>query len=253
MTEFGVKASLPGFGVETAADQDLYFSSSWPIMKIDENLSGSTTMDANNDPQVITHNLGYPPFTMVFSSALGYYGPANNSNSTTITVQTAPNDSLHYYIFRNPLNQNFQAPQLNLVTTPEGTGSQDFGLKFSKPGKDVSSTDLRDFTIHSGTRSLMVYQTVYQPVGPLTDQTYLGDIGYEYDTTLPYDPVYFAFYTADGQNFVPLTASAQTGPKIVFNSITGGIIALTGTAATNVAFYVMLDPYQTTNLVSVTL
>jgi hypothetical protein len=251
---FGVKVSLPGYSVETAADSNLYFNSDWPIMKIDEALSGSYTMGATSNSTTVNHNLGYPPFTMVFSNTFGYQGPAGNVNSTSTTITTGNGDSGHYYVFRNPLNQNFQAPQLNLSAPPAGTSNEDFGIKFSKPGRNASSTDLRDFTIHSATRSLMVYQTVYQPIKALTDQGFSADFGLDYINTLPYDPVFFAFYSADNLNFVPLSAVSATAPKVDFNAISGNPFINNG--ITNIGygvFYVMLDPYQTTNQINVTL
>lgn len=254
--DFGIAVSLPGFSVETAGDQNLYFNSSWPIMKIDDSLSGFITIDANGDSEPIIHNLGYPPFTLVWSPVNGCLGAASSVNNFTLTIDGTfeANNTLHYYVFRNPLNQNFQAPQINLSETPQGTGNQDFGIKFSKDGKDASSTDLRDFTIHSGTRSLMVYATIYQPVSALQAGSFAGSYGVEYDTDLPYDPVFFAFFSIDNFNFVPLSAVAQTPPKIEFNTITGGVIIDNGATEEGWgAFYIMLDPYITNNIVNVTL
>lgn len=254
MSGFGVKVSLPGYSVETAADSDLYFSSDWPIMKIDESLSSTYSLAEGVNSLTFTHNLGYPPFTMVFSNSLGYLGPAGSVNSTTGTLTTGNADVGHYYVFRNPLNQNFQAPQLNLSEPPVGTTNEDFGIKFSKPGRDASSTDLRDFTIHSGTRSLMVYATVYQPITALTDQGFTAEYGLDYTNTLPYDPVFFAFYSSDNQNFVPLNAVSEVAPKIDFNAISGNPFINNGNTNSGYGvFYVMLDPYQTTNQISVTL
>lgn len=258
---FGAKVSLPGFDVESAADQDLYFSSSWPLLKIDDNLS-QQIINLTSSNNLITHNLSYPPLTLIFSHLNGFLGPASSVNSTTITLvnniylNTNPGDNLQVYVCRNPLNINFQAPNIQLAQTQQGTNKQDEGIKFSKPGKDVSSTDLRDFTIHSGTKSLQVHQVIYQQLGPISSGIpgINGINGLKYNTDLPYRPVYFAFYSSDNANFVPLSAVAQVPPKVTYDSIDGGIIINDsgGTGGWGV-FYVLLDPFQTTTNIQVTL
>jgi len=76
-------------------------------------------------------------------------------------------------------------------------------------------------------------------------------MGLKYITDLPYDPVYFAFFSSDNQNFVPLSTVAQSTPKIEYNGIDGGIIIYNGTSPGWGVFYVLLDPYQTTDTMSV--
>lgn len=261
--DFGAKVSLPGFNVETAADQDLYFSSSWPNLKIDETIS-QQIINLSSSNNSITHNLGYPPFTFVFSHTNGFLGNASSTNSTTLTpvsntyLSANPGDNLQVYVCRNPLTMNFLAPNVQLATTQQGTNHQDWGMKFSKPSKDVSSTDLRDFTIHSGTKSLQVHQVIYQPLAQYNDinlglPNFPNNLGIKYITDLPYDPVFFAFYSSDNQNFIPLFATAQTAPKVNFNSIDGGIIINNATSPGWGVFYILLDPYQTTTQIGVTL
>lgn len=260
MSNFGAKVSLPGFDVGSAADQDLYFNSSWPVLKIDDDLSNQITNYQLNQ-SVITHNLGYPPFTMVFSKQGGFLGPAKSVNSTTVTLNTVDNngismigDTIQYYIFRNPLNINFQAPVINVAQVQQGTNHENWGIKFAKPGKSTDSTDLRDFTIHSGTKSLQVHQVIYSPLGTIQGDTYNGVWGLKYLTDLPYNPVFFAFFSSDNINFSPLTAIAQVPPKITFDQIDGGIVIndANGNSGWGV-FYIFLDPYQTTTNIVVNL
>ena len=203
---------------------------------------------------------------MAFTGLNGFIGPISSVNSLTATFTSVANvygttpvaagDSVRYYVFRNPLNTNFQASNINLAQTQQGTNHQDFGIKFAKPGKNTSSTDLRDYTIHSGTKSLQVHQVIYAPLGtiPSSDTFYSGITGLKYLTDLPYDPVFFAFYSPDNQNFYPLSAANQVPPKINFNSIDGGIIINDqgGTGGWGV-FFVLLDPYQSTTQVNAVL
>lgn len=256
---FGVKVSLPGFSVESAADSDLYFNSSWPLLKIDDALSGTMTLTGTAADSV-THNLGYPPFVMVWSHANGFYNYyISNINSQTVAFNTTQaqlnvGDTIRYYIFRNPLNINFQAPNINLAATQQGTNHQDFGIKFSKPGKDVSSTDLRDFTIHSGTKSLQVHQVVYQPFASVLNLGGVTTWGIKQALDLPYRPVWFAYKSSDNVNFFPVFTTAQVPPVSSYVGIDNSINIsdLSGTVGWGV-FYVLLDPYQSTNQVNLTL
>lgn len=260
---FGLKVSLPGFDVESAADQDLYLSSSWPLLKIDDVLT-QQIINLNPSNNLITHNLGYPPFTLVFSHQNGFQGAASSVNSTTITPVSnnyathVSGDSLQVYVCRNPLNINFQAPNINLSGSGANAPAGNFGVKFSKPGKDITSTDYRDFTLHSSTKSLQVHQVIYQSLSEFNDINFglpnnPANQGIKYITDLPYTPVYFAFFSSDNVNFVPIFAASQTTPKIEYNPIDGGIIIYNSTSPGWGVFYVLLDPFQSTNQVNVAL
>lgn len=261
--DFGIKVSLPGFNAETAADADLYFSSSWPTLKIDDALSGTMTL-TGTAADAVTHNLGYPPFVMVFSHTNGFYPYYIGFINSTVVSFTGTNaqfnigDQIRYYIFRNPLNINYQAPNINLASSKQGTNHQDFGIKFTKPGKESTSTDLRDYTVHSGTKSLQVHQVIYQKLAPTNDTSFgLPDFTtplLKYVTDLPYRPVYFAFFSSDNVNFIPIFATSSVPPLVEYNRIDGSIII------SNVnngpgwgVFYIMLDPYISNNNIAVTL
>lgn len=255
--DFGIKVSLPGWDVENAADTDLYLSSSWPNLKIDLSLSSTVTLGAGSlgsASATITHNLTYPPFTLIWSKANGLLGPASSVNSTTITLTSTPYDTLRYYICRNPLNINFQAPNIVLNSIPGGGKPSDWGIKFTKPGKDYSSTDYRDYTIHSATKSLQVHQVIYSPLSAISGGVFNGEIGLEYITELPYSPIYFGFYSSDNQNFVPLSTASGTFPKIGYDPIPGGVAIINSTTPGGWGvFYILLDPFLTSNTISVTL
>lgn len=259
-TDFGVKVSLPGFNVETAADADLYFNSSWPLLKIDDSISGTLTIAGNASLDVITHNLNYPPFVMIWSHNNGfwpYYISSINSQTIVLGGTTASlniGDNVRYYVFRNPLNTNFQAPNIALASVQQGTNHQDFGIKFAKQNKNTSSTDLRDYTIHSGTKSLQVHQVLTGPFASYPVQGGGTGWGFRYVTDLPYRPVQFAFYSTDNINFTPVFAAAQVPPKVLYETITGANIISNGVSSGGYGvFVVLLDPYQSNNQINVTL
>lgn len=253
--DFGVKVSQAGFDVKTASSSNLYFSSSWPIMKI--GLQGMLTLTGNPTLDTVNHNFGYPPFVMVWSHNNGFMpleiGSITSKRVIFNGVNAQSGDTLQYYIFRNPLNINFKADKTLASNISMGLPNTNFGIKFVKPGKDINSKDYRDFTLHSGTKSLMVYQTIYQALSPISGGNYQGINGLKYKTDLPYRPVYFAWYSTDGNSFIPLSAAAQSTPKINYDA-DGGIIlnALNSTGGYG-CFYVILDPYFSTNNINIQL
>lgn len=168
--DYGVKGSPPGFDVRTAVDYLLSFNSSWPLIKI--HYAGSATINMNSTPQTIyTHNLGYPPLYMIVGQPTGN-GTVINSTVGTSSGIGVDNSVLGYdgsapiggtftfdfFICRVSLTSNFSSPNIS-GDTSVGQVNNDYGFKLTKPGADVSSSDLRNFSLHSGTRSIMLSQT----------------------------------------------------------------------------------------------
>jgi len=257
---FGIKVAQPGFDVNSAGDPNLYFSSNWPILKIDPKLTGTNVPlpSGHNSSITITHNLGYPPFIMLWSANNGFWPTYITSiNSQTITFTnnsqnsgSNPSDLLTYYIFRLPINQNFHAQNIQANPVIPGSAPPAAGFKVAKPGKDASkSKDLRDFTINSTAKSLMVHQVF---VGPVTPSGNINTLVYTPD--LPYNPVYFAYYAVDNINYIPLAAASQVTPKVSYGSIANTIIINSGAVTTGTgSIIILLDPYQATNQAVVTL
>lgn len=181
MGDYGSKASVPGFNVQTTADYLLSYSSSWPLLKMDS--TGTFT-------GTVTHNLGYPPFfLMATASGQVNQTSSNYSVSSTVLSRNSGAGTPRYYICRLPLDQNYTAP----IVPGEITQTQantDYGIKVSKPGKDVSSADLRDFSLHSSTRSPMVQKV---DVGVMSNTG--GGLGFERSVShgLNYTPLVFVF------------------------------------------------------------
>lgn len=173
MSEFGMKVSLKGFDVLTAADYQLLFTTAWPLLKI-EKQGSFTVSDMTTDTVITTHDLGYAPMFMVY--ATGLYAANSVSLLTGPPVSIDANDltwfgdyqswyagsiTLYYYIFRYDMTTNFDADIFNQVEAA-GSVDQDYGIKITKAGKDYSSTDLRDFVLHSDARSLQIQKSYHK-------------------------------------------------------------------------------------------
>lgn len=164
MSDYGTKGSVPGYDVRSVTDYLLQFSSSWPHLKIEHGAASSITM--NSTPQTIyTHNLGYSAFYFIISGgqfdAVGGINRGIGINSTDLAYDGSQpiggTYSFYFYICRLPLTQDFTAPQIT-GSTVAATENHDYGFKVAKPGKSIDSTDMRDFSLHSSTRSLMIHQ-----------------------------------------------------------------------------------------------
>jgi len=175
VNDWGTKASLKGYPIQTCADHQCLFHSSWPVLKIEAQGSYTATGAAGNET-IYNHGLGYPPIFLTYSK--GYFGENTDRSYLGFTVGSQPaidennlifydpydevnaGDTIYYYIFRYDMTTDFESTQISGTSlTPESI--DDYGLKISKEGKDVSSTDYRDFIIHSSCRSLQIHKTGY--------------------------------------------------------------------------------------------
>lgn len=197
----GAKVSRKGFPVETASDKQLAFSSDWPLLPIEAEgtysiASGSHTYD------IFTHNLGYFPVFSVWAEYGGkrFHMPGQTGTYIT-TSKLAYNGysgfayTLHYKIYRRPLRTNYTADNL-ISTDATETDSGDYGILVSLPGKDISSTDKRDFGLRSDTRQLMIHKSGYE------DDVLTGSVAHN----LGYKPAYWFFiqYGTDLDRYAPV-------------------------------------------------
>jgi len=189
--DWGMKVSLKGYPVETAADHQCLFHSSWPVLKI-EAQGSYVAGDSLDDEVMYNHDLGYPPVFLVYTNLplteshlnLGNCGVDEDNLVLMDTDGTAAGITFYYYVFRYDLTTDFESTQLSGVSlTPESI--DDFGLKISKEGKDVTSDDYRDFVIHSSCRSLQIHKSGYIQ-STIENQTIPHG--------LDYTPMFWGFY-----------------------------------------------------------
>lgn len=164
----GIKVSSPSSDVHTAMDTQLLYVSSWPTMKIA--FSGKATVDAGTSSTIVTHNLGYAPMFLIYrvngtTSEFNSYGSVFDgsgvayigSNSTELKYFASGfgsgSVSFYYYVIAQPLTEAFTASTLKPGAGAIYDNSYDYGIKVAKAGKDINSTDLRDYVIHSNSYS----------------------------------------------------------------------------------------------------
>lgn len=182
MSNYGAKGSLSGYDVRTAPDYLQSFNSSFPLLKTSS--TGVTSSTVN-------HDLGYFPLHIMCSTVVpggvDQFAHSEWSVSQTQLVRSSGSGDRRYFIFRQSLTDNFTAPNLDGSST-QGSTNDNYGFKLSRPGRSVNSTDLRDFSLHSGTRSPAIHM-----VRHATMSAGGGDYWYEIDYSLPYTPLVLVF------------------------------------------------------------
>lgn len=196
MSNSGAKVSRRGYDVNTASDKQLAFSSEWPLLPIEA--EGEETVTGGSSPgttTLYTHNLGYAPVILVDRlSGTPFYPLQAFCDTTKIWVYTYPGDSyvLRWKVFRRPIKTNYTSENINVTDATVGEADDDYGLLVSLPGKDVYSTDKRDFGVRSDCRQLMVARSGYTG----------GDTDYVSVThNLGYRPMYLAYVQGQKDDF----------------------------------------------------
>lgn len=208
----GLKVALPGYDAQTAPDYDLSFSSNWPMLQVVKTFNYTvtsadvTTADpafgSTNPVAAVTlyHNLGYYAFADVWQYSIDsrftnvvaerlnsryvyqmYFGknsikiPVADLFDSTVLLPVGTVLSVKVYTFNFTQAFNYAA-----VFPPVGPSTYDphVGIKIVRPGRDITSRDLRNFIFHSkgSAPQILTVQTpenakvVYSTIGNSTSE-----------------------------------------------------------------------------------
>lgn len=251
MSDQGVKVSQLGFDAQDTGDINLLLSSGWPSLKI-EATGVFNNLVTSIDTDIYTHNLGYPPFFIIYNCTNNktfMVGPRQRTSEarfyvteTKLAIEGVGDGSLppidiRWYVCRLPINQSFQAPIYNLSSDGSAKRDNDVGIKIPKANADPNSKDLRDFNFHSGTRSPQLHNIT---TGPLVLS---GTNSYELDwiNDLGYNPLYFTFQRND--KIFPQDAGRWYGPIQVLQNSHGDLQAFDVTDQSYASIVVFKDPF----------
>lgn len=261
---YGIVASMLGIEVTDAADQDLILSSNFPMLKIDAVKPFTLTSTYGNEYTIHTHNYGYPPFFILYQVVGGaliqdYFFDEISVTNTAITLFdfTSPFVGSDFVpqtrdfvlvVCRNPLTKPYTTPVFRTQSVEAAALNRDYGLITSKPGKDASSTDMRDFTFHSNARNLLIHAVDYREM-TTTTMTWTNN--------LPYRPLFFGFISLDsGASFQALYGGGQA-PPIDQQDDDGNVIIQSFTPAPGTKHYgsiwVFKDPFDIGGGVTITI
>lgn len=243
----GIKGSQTGYDVKGAADYHLTFTSAAPLLKI-ESQGTFSLADGSLDQDIVDHDLGYYPLVWVFITGTRYgahsSGQSRMLGTSVIAVSTSKlrwlgnwageaSDAVtgYYYIFRHNLLTTYEAtPDVTSATSQDTSDS--FGIRVTGPDKDVSSTDYRDFVVHTDTRSPQVHMA-----GAVSDTppiTVTHDLGYI--------PLYFPFFkqtVSTVDYYSPFATGGDSGTDATTTNVTFGVAG-----ATDFAYVILRDPFE---------
>lgn len=235
MGDFGAKVSQRGYSVTSAKDYQLEYNSGFPMIPIIKEQAFTVTNNVGGT--IATHSLLFHPMFLIFhddrttgsfgTGAVGQSHMTNNflnnlytANLTTIAhsgLGGATSTTGKCYVFGIDLEKNFTAPIIESGTgDEENTGAKNYGIRVSKDGKDVFSEDLRDFTIHSGTRAPLIHSVTYGTHTAGATVTVTHNLGY-----IPFPFLYWE-YTAGAWTHIPNQAVAVTTTQAQFQNPAGG-------------------------------
>jgi hypothetical protein len=264
--DFGVKVSLPGQDVNSAPDSQLLFNSSWPNIKIYKNIFFPTTTTAPTKtingmtlPIIYHHGLGFVPAVIPYGNsnlnngqgALGYqkYADINRQNIAVDNQNVyyipsggpAGHPDIGVMILYLDIESPYQSPNINSGTSSNISLDKDFGIRMSKDGYDIKSNDMRDYIIHSSSRSPLLHEVV---PGITTGDSFFQTFSYTYD--LPYNPIFLAFaeliYSGTLLNNLYVSINGYGGLSTTGNTITIELGGAHGSQRTSLV--ILKDPFN---------
>lgn len=255
MTDAVFKVSQLGYDVKTAADNELLFNSSWPLLKIA--YEGDYVINSDTTQSIYAHNLGYPAAFFINdytngyatsnatlnqaiginNSQLQYFGGAG-AGSLTFPLK------IHFYVYLLDLTSNYTGPIVNQSFQVPGANIDDVVIKVARPNKSISSYDYRDYSIHSGTQSPMIHMIVSQ----ISQTTNSGNQNIQAiiaNHNLGYLPLFFPF-VSDGNGNYKFTGNYTQSVPRVFGDTTHTQIELGSSNVTvnPACLIVFKDPYS---------
>lgn len=255
MGDVGIRLTKPLFDANSAGDQDYIYNSAWPsLTQVIPGFTTSAYQGTTGGP--ITHNLGSPFFALGWDVGTNITAvevfPDITANSCIFTnrgINPSTYNFINLKIYNIDLSVDVEYPFIKPGTTPAGTYDADFGFKVAKrvsyytnnsQVRDIDSTDMRDFILHSRCQSPLV-MAVKTEQSAVTDTsgTYTKIIRY----TTPTGAASWVFgyvKTAAGvYQYAPYFS--QSYPKTNIESTTTYSIGWTGTDV-GATLVVLRDP-----------
>lgn len=283
-----VKLAQPGIDVKTAGDEHLVYNSNWPLLKIYKQGSWSTDNYTLGNNQVIaTHDLGYPPFFMYFvnnnietwdvtdnavirkedrsefQGSLIWTGGLSIDNNQLLYLPggfsghspwTGPL-TIYYYIFALDLSTTYQAPVIKSGGVI-GPRNKQTVFKIAKEGKDISSTNLQDYVIHSNARSPLINNVSPGKTGTAEGYSTPTFAAYHH---LGYTPMFFGFFknndvfqaqlSAPRGSYSPLYTGTGGGYNFVADT---DKVYFQDVAGVELSIVILKDPFDIDNTINVT-
>lgn len=172
---YRLRVSKPGHDVTTLDERNLVLDSDYNSPKIYTSGSLDLSVSATPEKTIVTHNFNYHPAWLVY---IGTPSNPGKMYSWQRVVDSGSGLTSGWWDVRSYTTR--LAAMFDLSYTAAGTYpcsyivfadeskstatarsyTDTYGLKISRPTKDASSTDLKDFSFHSGYPPLSIVSTV---------------------------------------------------------------------------------------------
>lgn len=265
-TTVGFKISKPGYDASRTAGSNYVFNSSWPSLPIAFETTITNPITSSISTATIAHGLKYAPFAMVWA-----YGPDASGVGNVGTRFIPMMDTTNIYLSGGAASTApFNATKLTIRAfaldlsrdidynlAPGDTFSTaydpNFGVKVVKPGKNINSTDMRDFSIHSRCQSPLILAVKTEATIPAANLgTGIGNV-IQYTNPFKYPVWAYAFVKLGSSlahtNGVPVNTYMQAllynqaYPELFSDGLLSYVGYTSGTNADNGATLVILrDP-----------
>jgi hypothetical protein len=266
----GIFITQIGASVPTAADYQFVFNSDWPSLQCTFDQTVTLGIGGND---TLVHNLGYYPLTIGWVTSVGFnsgriFAPSENLELTPQTDVSMSFDKKNIYLANTGSEYqvcvkcynvdiskavDYTFPQFPSINQPY---DKTVGIKVSKYNKQLTSTDLRDFILHSRAQSPAVLSVV-------TGNSNDGAI--HYNNPPRYVPWTFAFYQDNTGKYSGLApgfqgagAAFKLGRNLSFTDLSGhtttgvnGAVMSATTGNTNMSLVILRDPLVAASSVEV--
>lgn len=261
MADYGLKISQPFYDATTAADANLIFSSSWPTLPIaaeatfTNSLFGGTS-DFSNFNLTYAHGLPFAPFSIAWSTVnstgkTGRYLIPFDGTYAYLQPSTSLT-SIHVTCYNINMAVDVEYPYLK-TSGSKALYDKNFGIKIPKSGKEITSTDMRDFILHSRCQSPQILAVKTQ-VSSILSASGGGtrDIIY----TPPVNTPLWAFgYQLVGTKYSFANYYSSATPRLFVDANSNGTYSYRlnySGLADGATLIILRDPMFTSNVVSVT-
>lgn len=229
----------------------MVFDSSWPSLPI-----AFETKLTSPFPADVTHNLKFASFACVWVYGLDASGIIGTQrfffpvDSTKLYLDTSNLTSQQLAFWTTAGGIKVRCFQLDLSTdidytlSPGDTFNQaydkNFGIKVVKQGKDINSTDLRDFALHSRAQSPLILAVKTEKTIPTANiGTGIGNV-IQYTSNLRYPVWVYGYAKQSTGKYVPAPYYSQAYPRTFTDGLTS-YIGYTGTD-TGATLVILRDP-----------
>lgn len=163
MGNYGIKCARAGYSAPDAADDEMLLHSAFFNLGI---VSQGAFTNVAAGETIYTHNLGYAPAFDVFITNGGYNyllpaalpgGTFPRSCMVTTTVlrnatvgEGGSTITGYYFVFKERLDENLSATNLQTTSTTPGSDSADRGIKIARAGYNAPDAALNELSVISG-------------------------------------------------------------------------------------------------------